>query len=482
MRRSRLLQNLATCLILFTCRIAVAQSAETALSPAETDKPNVIVIFTDDQGYGDVGCYGAQGCKTPHLDRLAREGLRMTDFYVAQAVCSASRAALLTGCYPNRIGISGALGPSARHGIHDDEMTLGELFRQRGYATAAFGKWHLGHHSQFLPTRHGFDEYFGLPYSNDMWPFHPTNRSFPDLPLIKGEEIIAYNPDQTQLTTQYTEHAVDFIERHHDRPFFLYLAHSMPHVPLFVSDKFAGDSEQGLFGDVIEEIDWSVGQILDTLRRREIDGQTLVVFTCDNGPWLSYGDHAGSAGPLREGKGTTFDGGVREPAIFRWPGTIPAGSVCHEMAMTIDLLPTFAEIIDAELPSQRRIDGKSILHLLKAESGARSPHEALFFYWGNHLQAVRSGDWKLHFPHAYRTLAGEPGSGGKPGPYRQAEIELALFNLLDDIGENTDVASEHPEVVQRLQNLADKIRKDLGDSGTGDAGQSRREPGRLPQP
>ncbi|MGC9034989.1 MAG: sulfatase family protein, partial [Verrucomicrobiia bacterium] len=275
--------------------------------------PNIIIIFADDLGYADVVCYGAKGLKTPNIDRLAKEGIRFTDFYVAQPVCSASRAALLTGCYPNRIGISGALSPSSKIGINQNEITLAELLKQKGYATAIIGKWHLGHHSQFLPTRHGFDEYFGLPYSNDMWPLHPEAKpgTYPPLPLYENETIINPNVsprDQEQLTTQYTERAVRFIEKNKNRPFFLYLAHSMPHVPLYVSDKFKGKSKIGLYGDVIMEIDWSVGQILEAIKRNNLDDNTLIIFTSDNGPWLSYGNHAGKAAPLREGKGTVFEG------------------------------------------------------------------------------------------------------------------------------------------------------------------------------
>lgn len=446
----------------------------------EPERPNVVVVFCDDLGYADIGAFGAEGYETPHLDDLAARGRRFTDFYAAQAVCSASRAALLTGCYPNRIGIQGALGPGARHGISDDETTLSEVFRTAGYATACFGKWHLGHHPRFLPTRHGFDEYYGLPYSNDMWPFHPTNKSFPDLPLIEGEETIALNPDQTELTSAYAEHAVDFIERNREGPFFLYLAHSMPHVPLFVSAKFDGKTPRGLFGDVIAEIDWSVGRIVETLREHDLEENTLIVFTSDNGPWLSYGDHAGSAAPLREGKGTSFDGGVREPTIFCWPGRIPAGTACDEPAMTIDLLPTLAGLIGVELDADRPIDGLDIWSLVAGEPDAASPHEALYFYWGRELQAIRSGRWKLHFPHEYRTLVGEPGSGGEPGPYRQAKIGLALFDLRDDVGESTDVAADHPDVVERLSALADMARAELGDTATGATGAGVRRPGRLP--
>lgn len=458
--------------------LAALLAAGGSLCAAE--RPNVVIVFCDDLGYADIGCFGAQGYETPNIDALAERGRRFTEFYVAQAVCSASRAALLTGCYPNRIGIQGALGPSAKHGIADSETTLGEVFHSAGYATAIFGKWHLGHHPQFLPTRHGFDEYYGLPYSNDMWPLHPTNRSFPDLPLIEGETTIELNPDQTQLTTDYAEYAVDFIERNHEQPFFVYLAHSMPHVPLFVSKKYAGKTERGLFGDVISEIDWSVGRIVETLRKHDLEDDTLIVFTSDNGPWLSYGDHAGSAAPLREGKGTSFDGGVREPTIFCWPGHIPAGTECGEPAMTIDVLPTLANLIGVELDEDRGIDGLDIWPLIAGEEDAESPHEALYFYWDGELQAVRSGRWKLHFPHEYRTLVGEPGSGGKPGPYDyHAKIGLELFDLRSDIGESTNVADAHTDVVKRLQALADKMRADLGDSATGAKGSGVREPGRL---
>src|SRR5260221_3235326 len=382
--------------MLFTIVLAFASAVATAAEPSRP--PNVVIIFTDDQGYGDVGCYGAKGLTTPNLDRMTREGIRFTDFYVAQPVCSSSRTALLTGCYPNRLGIVGALGPKDRHGIHDDETTLGQLCKSRGYATAVFGKWHLGHHPQFLPLRHGFDEYLGLPYSNDMWPNHPTaGKNFPQLPLIEGSKTIVENPDQTQLTTMYTERAVAFIDQHREQPFLLYVPHSMPHVPLHVSEKFKGKSERGLYGDVIEEIDWSVGEVLAALKRNGIDDNTLVMFTCDNGPWLVYGNHAGTTGPLREGKQTTFEGGVRVPFIARWPGKIPAGSVCRAPAMTIDIFPTIARLIGAKLP-ERKIDGLDIWPLLAAEAGAKSPHEALCFYWLDRLHALRSGRLKLAFP------------------------------------------------------------------------------------
>ena len=467
----------------FVCLLSLVVSSPLLCCAAGPKRPpNIVIIFADDQGYGDVGVYGARGFKTPNLDRLARQGMRFTDFYVAQPVCSASRAALLTGCYANRIGIHGALGPNSKVGIHSNEMTIAELVKQRGYATAIFGKWHLGHHPEFLPTRHGFDEYFGLPYSNDMWPKHPEAKSgtYPDLPLIEGEKVIQTNPDQTRLTTWYAEHAVNFIARNKDRPFFLYVPHNMPHVPLHVSGKFYGKSKQGMYGDVIEEIDWSVGQILDELKRHNLERDTLVMFITDNGPWLSYGDHAGSAGPLREGKGTCWEGGVRVPCIMRWPGKIPARSICREPAMTIDILPTIAGLIDAQLPTYK-IDGKDIWPLMSGDLKATSPHEALFFYYNtNELQAVRNGRWKLILPHTYRTLAGRPGgTGGKPTKYEQVKIDTALYDLEKDVGETTNVADQHPDVITRLTVLVEQCRDDLGDALTKRQGNGVREPGRV---
>ena len=442
--------------------------------------PNFVIVFADDQGYQDVGVFGSPDIDTPNLDRMAAEGIRFTDFYVGQAVCSASRASLLTGCYPNRIGILGALNPSSTIGINAKERTIAEILKTRGYATAIYGKWHLGHQRQFLPQHHGFDEYFGLPYSNDMWPNHPSEK-FPDLPLIEGDEVIQRNPDQTKLTTWYTEHALRFIERNRDRPFFLYLAHSMPHVPLFVSDKYRGKSRRGLYGDVIMEIDWSVGEILRILKQFNLDQQTLVIFTSDNGPWLRYGDHAGSAGPLREGKMTTFEGGFREPCIVRWPGKIPAGAVCREIAMTIDFLPTLARLAGAEVPTDRILDGKDIWSLMSGQPGATTPHEAVLYYWGEELQGIRSGKWKLHVPHSYRR-SDSPGKGGKPGDEVVRQIGLELFDLEEDIGENINVAARHPDVVKRLAGSLESARKDLGDSLTGQQGRNVRPPGRIEGP
>jgi len=441
--------------------------------------PNFVVIFCDDLGYADIGCYGSRDIRTPNIDRMAAQGIRFTDFYVAQAVCSASRAALLTGCYPNRMGILGALGPSSKTGIHANEVTLAELLKTRGYATAIYGKWHLGDDWQFLPTRHGFDDYLGLPYSNDMWPNHPTAATdYPPLPLIEGDRTVRNMPDQTQLTTWYTERAVRFIEQHKDQPFFLYVPHTMPHVPLHVSDKFKGKSKTGLYGDVIMEIDWSVGQILEALRKQGLDECTLVIFTSDNGPWLSYGNHAGSAGEFREGKATTFEGGLREPFIARWPGKIPEGKVCHELAATIDVLPTLARLARAELPVDRVIDGRDIWPLMSAQPGARTPHEVYYYYWDRELQAVRSGQWKLHLPHSY-TKPDPPGTNGAPGQMVTRQIELSLFDLKNDIGEANNVAAEYPEVLQRLTALAEKAREDLGDSRMQREGKNVRPVGQI---
>jgi arylsulfatase A len=470
---------MSNCVILPIALLATAVSLPARA--AQDNLPNVVIILTDDQGRQDLGCFGSPNIQTPQLDRMAAEGMRFTDFHVAQAVCSSSRAALMTGCYSNRVGIVGALYPTCPIGISDRELTLGQLAKQRGYATAYFGKWHLGDRPQFLPTRHGFDEYFGLPYSNDMWPKNPRiGRLMPPLPLMEGEKTVQTNPDQTQLTTWYTEHAVKFIEKNKDHPFLCYVAHNMPHVPLAVSDKFKGKSKRGLYGDVIMEIDWSVGQILDTLRRLNLDKKTWVMFLSDNGPWLSYGDHGGRALPLREGKGSMFDGGCRTPYIAWWPGRIPAGRVCKELAASIDILPTLSGLIGVELPKDRIIDGKDIRPLLEGRPDAKSPHEVYYCYWLRELHAVRTPKWKLHFPHPYPTLDGRPGgTGGLPVPYTVKQIGLTLFDMENDFAETTDVSAKHPDVVHQLQALGQRARDDLGDKLTGRKGKNVREPGHL---
>ncbi len=474
------------CCVILTVTFGVVPSVS-GQSPDST--PNIVVIYMDDMGYADIGPFGGDASLTPNLNQLAHDGRKFTNFYVSQAVCSASRTSLLTGCYNVRVGIQGALGPKSPIGIHQDELTLGELCQQKGYATACFGKWHLGHHQPFLPLQNGFDEYFGLPYSNDMWPFHPEIlhlpmeqrlKTWPHLPLIEGNTVINAEVtanDQKLLTRQYTEHAVSFIERHREKPFFLYVPHSMVHVPLFVSPEFEGKSGKGLFADVLMEVDWSVGQIVKTLRDSGLEENTLIIFTSDNGPWLSYGNHAGSAQPLREGKGTMFDGGCRVPCIMKWPARIPRGSVCSEPCMTIDVLPTVAEMIGAALPSHP-IDGKSILPLMTGDESRKSPHDVLAFYWGNQLHAVRSGKWKLHFSHDYRTLNGRPGgTDGMPAKYDNAQMEQSLFNLETDPAESQNVADENPAVVAELSELAEKIRADLGDGAR--KGSGVRPVGRL---
>jgi len=454
-----------------------------------TDRPpNIIIIFTDDQGYADTGRFGAKGFETPHLDRMAAEGATFTSFYVASPACSPSRAALLTGSYPQRVSIPQVLFPQDGIGLHPDEITIADLLKPLGYATAAVGKWHLGDHPEHLPLAQGFDEYFGLPYSNDMTPDllknpNPPAQRHPPLPLIEQSEVIEIEPDQSQLTRRFTKRAVDFIERNADRPFFLYLPHSMPHLPLFVSERFAGASIRGLYGDVIMELDWSVGEVLATLERLEIDQQTLVVFTSDNGPWLIKGSHSGSAGHLREGKGTTFEGGQRVPAIMRWPGHIPPSLVVDELVTAMDLFPTVAGLVGAELPRDRKLDGKDIWPLMSGRPGAVTPHDAFFYYWPDQLQAVRSGRWKLHVPHDYRTVeGGELATSTFQGTYGQAKIGLSLFDLENDVGETTNLADDYPEVVTRLMALIEQARDDLGDALTGREGRNVRPPGRVTSP
>lgn len=447
------------------------------LLPGADTPPNVVLIFTDDQGYGDVACYGAD-YPTPHYDRLAQDGTRFTRFYVAQAVCSASRAALLTGCYPNRLGISGALGPGAKVGLSHQEVTIAEVLKARGYATAAIGKWHLGDHPRFLPMQHGFDSWYGLPYSNDMWPHHPTMK-FPDLPLMEGERVLGLNTDQTKLTGDYTTRAVDFIAANRAKPFFLYLAHSMPHVPLFASASATGKSGKGIYGDVIGEIDWSIGQVLAALDQHGLRDNTLVIVTSDNGPWLSYGDHAGSSGGLREGKGCSFEGGIRVPCLMRWPGKIPAGVVNDTALMTIDLLPTIARLCGGTLPTHP-IDGKDVWPLIMGAPDAKHPQDGYAIYYNkNALQAVISGTWKLVFPHKFRSLTGKPGNGGKPAGYSMVDAPLALYDLAKDPAETTDVAAAHPQELARLQALAERFRADLGDDLTKRPATGARAVGRV---
>ncbi len=453
---------------------------------------NVVLIYMDDMGYGDLSCYGATEYQTPNLDKMAADGIRFTNFLSAQAVCSASRAALLTGCYPNRIGISGALFPSSKNGINDDEMTIAELLKQKGYATGIFGKWHLGHQKQFLPPQHGFDEYFGIPYSNDMWPVDyngkpakegSNKKQFPILPLIQNNDQIDKIEDledQAKLTSRLTEKAIDFIKRHKKDPFFLYVPHPMPHVPINASKKFRGKSQQGLYGDVIMEIDWSIGEILKTLKKTGLDKNTLVIVTSDNGPWLNFGNHAGSAGGFREGKGTSFEGGHRVPCIMQWKGVTPEGVVCNQLSSTIDVLPTIANLCQVNLP-QNLIDGVDISTIIKGDLSA-SPRTTFYYYYRkNSLEAVRKGDWKLVLEHPSRTYEGfQPGEDGFPGGANEnAPIPMALYDLRRDKGERYDVKESNPKILKELLDLTETAREDLGDDITKRVGKNVRPIGVL---
>ncbi len=458
--------------------------------------PNIILIFMDDMGYGDLTITGATGYQTPSIDRLAKEGMFFSQFYAAQPISSASRAGLMTGCYPNRVGIPGALLPQMNKGIHADEETIAEVLKKKGYTCGMVGKWHLGHLQPFLPLQNGFDEYLGLPYSNDMWPVDyagkpvtpasnlPNKLRHPPLPLIDGNEKvreIRTLDDQAGLTTLYTDRAVHFIERNKggEQPFFLYFAHSMPHVPLAVSDKFKGKSQQGMYGDVMMEIDWSVGMLLETLQKNQLEENTLVIFTSDNGPWANFGNHAGSTGGLREAKATTFEGGNRVPCIMRWPGVIPEGKACNQLASTIDILPTLAAIAGAPLPGLP-IDGVSILPLLNGQSDTSPRTHFLYYYKENDLEAVRDGQFKLVFPHKHETYRSNlPGNDGYPGIRGTTDIGLSLFDIRRDPGEQYNVAELYPEVVARLSAIAVSAREDMGDNLTSQPGKNRRCAGEV---
>jgi arylsulfatase A len=425
--------------------------------------PNFVVIFLDDSGYSDFHPFGEPPYPTPNVESLARGGCRFTNFYVPQAVCSASRSALLTGCYPERTKMFGAHGPRAR-GVDPSFATVGEVLKSAGYATGTFGKWHIGDQEDTRPPARGFDESSGLMYSNDMWehhPQHPDSYAGKPLQFWKNGEITVepVTPeDQRFLTKWGTEHAVDFITRHKDQPFLCYVPYSMPHVPLFVSPEFEGKSGAGLYGDVITEIDWGVGQIMKALSDNGLDDNTLVVFTSDNGPWTSYGNHSGKT-PFREAKGTGFDGGTRSATIMRFPGKIAAGSQSSAAACTVDLMPTFAHLAGASLP-ENEVDGRNLWDLFTSQPGATNPHDYYPFSTGRNFEGVLSGDgkWKLHLPHSYRVLV-EAGNDGKAGTYRQEQIELSLFDMQNDPFETTNVIDKYPDVAQRLQDLAEQHRQ-----------------------
>lgn len=479
------MKYLSTITFIAACFLIQFCSATTARAePAQP--PNIVIFFTDDMGYADLSSYDSTICTTPNLDKLAAQGMRFTSFYVSEAVCSASRSSLLTGCYAQRVSIRGALGPSSTHGLHPDETTLAELVKPLGYATACFGKWHLGHLPHALPTSHGFDEYFGLPYSNDMWPWHYGdqdrgligNPNWPPLPVIDGTKTIETNPRQESLTPRYTERSLDFIDRKKDGPFLLYLAYSHPHVPIAASDKFKGSTGNGLYADMIAEIDDSVGQVVRKLDQLGLRENTLVIFASDNGPWTRFGNEAGETGPLRGDKGTAFEGGVRVPGIFSMPSTIPAGTETDALASTMDILPTIAAMTGAELP-KLKIDGRDISPLLKGQPITESLPEVFYYYYSGELHAVRVGDWKLHVPHKWRKVVTK-GKDGQPGKQAFPKIELSLFNLKDDLGESTNVADQHPEVVKRLLQVVEQARAELGDTITNRKGQEVRPHGKKP--
>lgn len=467
--------------IYLSCATRQPVVKKTILSNSE--KPNIIIVYADDQGYQDLGCFGSPTIKTPHIDQLAINGTRFTNFHVAQPVCTASRVSLLTGCYPNRLGLHGALGPNAKVGIHEDEMTIAELCKSKGYSTGVFGKWHLGWQDQFNPLNHGFDEYLGIPYSNDMWPYHPWQGSvfnFPPLPLYDGFERVDTLEDQSDLTVELTERAVSFIRQNRDNPFFLYLPHPQPHVPLFVSDKRKGTSERGLYGDVIEEIDWSVGQLVQTLKEENILENTIIIYSSDNGPWMSYGTHSGSAEPLKEGKGTNWEGGTRVPCVMAWPNRIRAGRVCNEAFMTIDILPTIANIIGGAAPL-KEIDGNDVTELILGNTEENAHDTYAYYYHRNHLQAVYSEGWKLMLPQKYRTLNRAEGTDdGIPIPYdHQVFKKPKLFHLDVDKEEKFDVFNQFPDQVERLNKIVEEYRIELGDAVTKREGLENRLPGQI---
>ena len=447
----------------------------------EKGSPNIIFVLTDDLGFNDLSSYGSTIIHTPNLDKLASEGALLNSYYSPQAVCSASRASILTGSYPNRIGFSGALGPNSKKGINPNELLISEMLKDKGYKTAAYGKWHLGDNKKFLPTRHGFDDFYGILYSNDMWPFHAEYPdSYPDLMLYDKETPIKVLEDQSNLTKDLTTKSVEFIEKNKNNPFFLYLAHPQPHVPLFASSDFKGKSENGLYTDVIQEIDHSVGAIMKALKENDLEDNTIVVFTSDNGPWLSYGEHAGSTGIYKEGKGTTWEGGQRVPCIVWYPNEIKPNTVISAPLMGIDWLPTFASVTNSKL-SENKIDGKNIWEVLINKTD-KSPHEALFFYYHvNSLHAVRYGDWKMYFPHRYRTLNGRKGrNDGSPIKYQYVNLEkMELYNLVEDPSETKNIFDQQPEIAKKIEKLADIKRDEIGDDLTKVKGTENRPVGMI---
>jgi arylsulfatase A len=426
---------LTVVLSLPACRTSSTETGTEAL-------PNIVMIFCDDLGYGDPGCFGNEDIRTPNIDRMAEQGMKFTEFYSASPVCSPSRAALLTGRIPQRMGINGVFFPRSYTGMPLAEVTIADLLKQQGYATGIVGKWHLGHRHEFLPLQRGFNEYFGIPYSNDM----------ESVVYLEGNQVVEVHVDQHFITQTYTEKAVDFIDRHADGPFFLYLAHSMPHVPIYASPEFDGRSGRGLYTDVIEEIDWSVGKVLSALESHGILEHTLVVFSSDNGPWLVMQELGGSAGILREGKQFTFEGGQRVPTLALWPGVIPAGSQYGDMGLMMDWFPTFAEIAGAAVPDDREYDGESILAVLKGEQTGKA--REFLYYDGSLLECYRNGDWKLKLPYK--------GFEGAPWKQAVAPHDTLLFNLKEDPGEKVNLYFENPGKVAAMASLMEAFRASKG--------------------
>ena len=444
--------------------------------------PNFIIIFCDDLGYNDVGAYGSKLHRTPNIDRMAKEGRTFSDFYVTSGVCSPSRASLLTGSYPKRVGLhenekgGWVLFPGNKKGIHSDEITIAEILKTQGYATAIIGKWHLGDQPEFFPLQHGFDYYFGIPYSNDMGLMRgngerhgmsrdrPGELRYPPLPLMRNKDIIELEPDQRLITQRYTSEVIKWIRKHKDEPFFLYFPQTMPHAPQFSSENFAGISANGKWGDTVEEIDWSVGEVFKELKAQGIDDDTLVVFLSDNGGAMNFG---ASNAPLKGGKGTTDEGGQRVPFIARWPGNIPADTETNTLATSMDLLPTLAKLADGAAPTDRKIDGKNIWSVLSGKTNVESPHRAFYYYYRGQLQAVRSGDWKLHVTRSLNRKG------------ETINLPIRLYNLQQDIGESNNIAANNPEVVKRLEALLEEARIDLGDDieSTKRVGQNTRPAG-----
>ncbi len=452
------------------------------------DHPNVIIINMDDMGYGDTEPYGMTGIPTPNFNRLAKEGMRFTHFNAAQGVCSPSRAALLTGCYPNRLGLRGALSPASKVALNPAEETIAFLLKQVGYKTAMLGKWHLGSKAPYLPIHYGFDSFYGLPYSNDMWPVDyygkpqdsvPGKIRYPELPLLDGDKAVAYNRtlgDQAKLTGTFTQKAISFIAQNKNHPFFLYLAHPMPHVPLAASPRFRGKSELGLFGDVIMELDWSIGEIMHALDKNKMAANTILIVTSDNGPWLRFGNHAGSAGGFRGGKMTVWDGGTRVPCIIRWPGKVDAGSVNSKLLTNMDILPTLLSITHAPQP-KNKIDGLSFADLLFGRSD-KDPREVFYYYYNaNSLKAVRYKHWKLVLPHQSISYTSDiHGKDGLPGAATRLDVKMALYDLAHDPGEAYDVQLQYPEIVKKILGFAEDARADMGDDLTGRKGKNLRQP------